>query len=259
MTITATLTDRYVAAAMRTVPESQRADLAAELRASIDDQIDARVDDGEAADAAERAVLTELGDPDEARRRLHRPAALPDRPALLPDVVAAAEAAAGRSCPPAPRSAWRWVRCSPARRSARSIGEVVTVVIAVVVNIGVLDDAGLRRSSSAAAPGRTAGRSSAGGSVDELPEPQRDGAKLSDLIGSLVFLALAAAAVAVGSVRRLRVLRGGGRVAAVPRPRPVAVVDRRRCSRSWCSRRCSRSSSTRRAVDDGGSPRSTPS
>ncbi len=41
------LTDRYVAAAMRTVPEKQRDDLGTELRASIDDQIDARVENGE--------------------------------------------------------------------------------------------------------------------------------------------------------------------------------------------------------------------
>lgn len=58
------LTDRYIAAAMRTVPEKQRADLAAELRASIDDQIDARADDGEPRRTAERAVLTALGDPE---------------------------------------------------------------------------------------------------------------------------------------------------------------------------------------------------
>ncbi len=32
----ATLTDRYVDAAMRSVPERQRADIAAELRAAID-------------------------------------------------------------------------------------------------------------------------------------------------------------------------------------------------------------------------------
>ncbi|WP_029144707.1 permease prefix domain 1-containing protein [Microbacterium luticocti] len=60
----ATLTDRYVAAAMRTVPEKQRGDLAAELAASIADQVEARTDAGEPADAAERAVLTELGDPE---------------------------------------------------------------------------------------------------------------------------------------------------------------------------------------------------
>lgn len=61
---TTTLTDRYIDAAMRTVPEDQRADLAAELRGSIDDQIDARVEAGEPRDVAEHGVLTELGDPD---------------------------------------------------------------------------------------------------------------------------------------------------------------------------------------------------
>ncbi|MBD3940338.1 hypothetical protein IF188_01325 [Microbacterium sp. NEAU-LLC] len=64
MTITESLTDRYVDAAMRTVPEDQRSDLAAELRGSIDDQIEARIADGADAESAERAVLTDLGDPD---------------------------------------------------------------------------------------------------------------------------------------------------------------------------------------------------
>ena len=58
------LTDRYVTAALRTIPEKQRDDIEAELRASIGDAIDARVDNGEEKASAERAVLTELGDPD---------------------------------------------------------------------------------------------------------------------------------------------------------------------------------------------------
>lgn len=63
-TFPATLTDRYIDAAMRSVPDKQRDDLAAELRASIADDIDARIDAGEPAADAERAVLSELGDPD---------------------------------------------------------------------------------------------------------------------------------------------------------------------------------------------------
>ena len=59
-----TLTDRYVYAAMRTVPEKSRADLSAELRASIADQVEARTGSGENPAAAEKAVLTDLGDPD---------------------------------------------------------------------------------------------------------------------------------------------------------------------------------------------------
>lgn len=58
------LTDRYVAATMRSIPEKQRADIEAELRASIDDEIDARVESGEDEESAEQEVLTALGDPD---------------------------------------------------------------------------------------------------------------------------------------------------------------------------------------------------
>ncbi len=57
------MTDRYVAAALKGVREDQRADVAAELRGSIADAVDARVGQGTAADVAEREVLTGLGDP----------------------------------------------------------------------------------------------------------------------------------------------------------------------------------------------------
>jgi hypothetical protein len=60
----ATLTDRYVAAAARSVPESSRPDLRAELQASITDAVEARVATGESPAAAERSILTELGDPE---------------------------------------------------------------------------------------------------------------------------------------------------------------------------------------------------
>ncbi len=58
-----TLTDRYVAATLRSVPENSRGDLERELRASISDAIDARVARGEKPDAAEFAELADLGDP----------------------------------------------------------------------------------------------------------------------------------------------------------------------------------------------------
>jgi len=58
------LVDRYVYTALRRVPEQQRADIDRELRASIEDAVDARVDAGEERDAAVTATLTELGDPD---------------------------------------------------------------------------------------------------------------------------------------------------------------------------------------------------
>lgn len=61
--MTSTLTDRYVHATVRSVPEARRDEIAAELRSSIDDMVAGRVEAGEPADAAERAVLTDLGEP----------------------------------------------------------------------------------------------------------------------------------------------------------------------------------------------------
>ncbi|WP_207454999.1 permease prefix domain 1-containing protein [Desertivibrio insolitus] len=58
-----TLTDRYVYAALRALPEQQRPDIERELRGSIADAVDARLEAGEPEEQAERAVLTELGDP----------------------------------------------------------------------------------------------------------------------------------------------------------------------------------------------------
>lgn len=59
-----TLTERYVAATVRSLPHDQQEDVRTELSASITDDIDARVAQGEERVAAERAVLTALGDPD---------------------------------------------------------------------------------------------------------------------------------------------------------------------------------------------------
>ncbi|MEV1158670.1 permease prefix domain 1-containing protein [Micromonospora chokoriensis] len=59
-----TLTDRYLAATLRSVPAPRRDEIASELRASIDDMIEGRTDSGQDATTAEREVLTELGNPD---------------------------------------------------------------------------------------------------------------------------------------------------------------------------------------------------
>jgi hypothetical protein len=57
------LIDRYVLTALRRVPEKQRADIDRELRAAIDDAVDARVAGGEQPAAAIEGALLELGDP----------------------------------------------------------------------------------------------------------------------------------------------------------------------------------------------------
>lgn len=61
----ASLTERYVHAATRSLPEDQRADVAEELRASITDRVESlRAERGPSAEEAERMALEELGDPD---------------------------------------------------------------------------------------------------------------------------------------------------------------------------------------------------
>jgi hypothetical protein len=59
-----TLTDRYVWAVLRGVPEGQRKDLEPEIRALVADAVEAQDAPGTAPDAGERAALIELGDPD---------------------------------------------------------------------------------------------------------------------------------------------------------------------------------------------------
>ena len=58
------LTDRYVYATLRAVPEARRGDIGTELRGSIEDMIEARIAEGYSAEVAERTVLTELGEPE---------------------------------------------------------------------------------------------------------------------------------------------------------------------------------------------------
>jgi hypothetical protein len=57
------LTERYLAATLRGIPEKQRPDVERELRSSIADAVEDRVANGEDRIAAETAVLEELGNP----------------------------------------------------------------------------------------------------------------------------------------------------------------------------------------------------
>jgi len=57
------LTERYLAATLRGIPEKQRPDVERELRSSIADAVEDRVANGEDRVAAETAVLEELGNP----------------------------------------------------------------------------------------------------------------------------------------------------------------------------------------------------
>ncbi|MFW5473429.1 permease prefix domain 1-containing protein [Knoellia sp. CPCC 206450] len=82
-----TLTDRYVWTVTRHLPADVGPDVARELRATIADAVDARVEAGAEPSTAEKEAVAELGDPDVlARQYGGRPAYLIG-PGVYPDYV----------------------------------------------------------------------------------------------------------------------------------------------------------------------------
>lgn len=110
------LVDRYVHTALRRVPDAQRADIDRELRASIADAVDARVESGEPADAAVERTLLELGDPDRLADRYADRAGHLIGPELFP--------------------AWR-------RLMKMMVTVVLPIVVGVAVAVRVADDPGI--------------------------------------------------------------------------------------------------------------------
>ncbi|GEP48763.1 hypothetical protein FVP74_08180 [Microbacterium saccharophilum] len=187
-----TFTERYILAVTRAVPEKQRDDVAAELRASIADQIDARMEAGMPAADAEREVLLDLGAPDELA------AGYADRPLHLVG----------------PRYYLDWLRllklllavvlpCAAFGialgqvLSGAEFGPVVGSTVSGVLSVGVhlafwvtlifvlLERYGAR-------PPREETES---WSLDGLPQPRETGATFGDMLSTLIFLALGAAAI----------------------------------------------------------------
>jgi len=187
-----TLTERYIQAVTRSIPEAQRGDVAAELRGLIADQLDARIEEGEPPAAAERAVLTELGDPDKLA------AGMIDRPLhligpryyldwwrllklllwIVPP-IAAFGIALGQTLAGAPIGAI----------IGSTIGGTITVIVhlafwtALVFFIIERSEAGGTKAEGVTDPW----------TLDDLPELHASRARFADMVVSLVFLALAAA------------------------------------------------------------------
>jgi hypothetical protein len=184
------LTDRYVGATLRSIPEKQRADIEAELRASIDDAIEARVGDGDDAKTAQQVVLKELGDPDRlAAGYLGRPGYLigPEHffaykrlltvvmitvVPIVTAIIAVIQALAGEGV-------------------GSVFGEAIGTAIALVVHIAfwtTLVFALIERSDQKVP--------SSEWTLDSLPAlPGAGSIKLSETIGSIVFLVFMIAAI----------------------------------------------------------------
>jgi hypothetical protein len=188
---TPTLTDRYVWAAARQMPEAQRAEFGRELRERIGDEVDARLADGTAPVDAERAVLVELGDPDALA------ADYADRPMqligpryflawkrLLTVLYAIVLPIAGAGL--------LLAQLLAGAEPGDVVGSVVSTLLALVVHLAfwvTLVFAILERSPQAQAIAPWTPEQ-----LRELPDAGRSG-RLSDLIASLVFLTLFAVVI----------------------------------------------------------------
>ena len=179
-----TLTDRYVWAVLRAVPQGKRTDLEPEIRALVADAVDAHA--GHASpEAAERAALAELGDPDalaaqytDTTRFLIGPRLYPEWERLLrlllPIVVPIAGIAVG---------AVGWVSGEP-------VGEAIVSGLGVAFNVAVqltfwftLVFAIAERTGSAVAP-----LTGQPWSPDQLPEvPSPDRMSLGEAIATVAF------------------------------------------------------------------------
>ena len=186
------LTDRYVWAAARTLPETQRADFGRELRERIGDVIDARVERGAAPADAEHAALVELGDPVQlASSYIDRPLQLIGpkyfltwwRLLKLLLVIVVPISAAGLLL--------------AQLISGAEIGEMIGTTIGTAISVGVhlcfwvtLVFAVLERSPGTSVPVTT-------WTPEQLPQPRDDAraGRLGDLIASVVFLVLFAIAI----------------------------------------------------------------
>ncbi|MGW8481921.1 permease prefix domain 1-containing protein [Microbacterium sp. NPDC055903] len=186
--MTTTLTERYIAATVKSLRPTMQDDVRDELEASIADAVEARIEQGERQADAERAVLTGLGDPGILA------AGYADRPLQLIG----------------PRYYLTWLRLLKLLLwivpisvafavglgltiSNAPIGEVISQTVGVTVSVIVhlcfwvtLVFAVLERTG--AETGLT-------WNVDMLPEPTEQGAGRSELIGSVVFLLISAGAV----------------------------------------------------------------
>lgn len=179
-----TLTDRYVWAVLRAVPQAKRAELEPEIRALVADAAEAHA--GHASpEAAERVALTELGDPDalaaqymDTTRFLIGPRLYPEWERLLrlllPIVVPIAGIAVG---------AVGWV-------SGKPVGEAIVSGLGVAFNVAVqlafwftLVFAIAERTGSAVAP-----LTGQPWSPDQLPEiPAPDRMSLGEAIATIAF------------------------------------------------------------------------
>lgn len=181
--MTTTLTERYIAATVKNLPAESQSDVRAELDALIADTIEARIEQGEEHSDAERAALTELGDPGILA------ASYVDRPLQLIG----------------PKFYLTWLRLlklllwivTPIAVFGVALGQLISeaplgAVISqpIIVGVSVIVHLSFWVTVVFAILERTGADAVESWDVDQLPEPHETGTGLSDLIASLIFLGL---------------------------------------------------------------------
>src|SRR5690625_3125190 len=177
------LADRYISATINELPAELHDEVRPELQASIADAVEARMAQGEDRETAERAVLTELGDPAVLA------AGYADRPLQL--------IGPGYYLP--------WLRLL--KRLLMIIPPIIFVIVAFVQvlasgDIGTVMAEGITVTITTALHicfwvtlafaimERTGVETGLTWDVDQLPEPRQEHPGRADLIASLVFLGL---------------------------------------------------------------------
>lgn len=196
-----TLAERYIAATTASLPAEAQQDVRAELGVSIADAVEARIEQGEDPAAAERAVLTELGDPAAlaagyADRPLHLigpryyltwwrllKALLIIVPLCALGGVAVAQALIGSP-----------VETIIAESLAIALSAAVHVFFWVTLVFVILERSGTPTDG--------------GWDVDQLPQAPEPDARLSDVVASLALLAVTAATVLWDGTRGVVHVRG---------------------------------------------------
>lgn len=186
--MTATLTERYVHDTIRRLPPDARDDVRRELEASIADAVESRLEQGEDPVAAERTVLTDLGDPAALA------ASYTDKPLHLLG----------------PRyylAWWRLLKALLAIVPAIAVGSIalVQVIIGAPTEDVIAQSISMGISATVhvffwvtlifVILERTGAGTGQDWDLDQLPEPRPTGAGRSEMVLSVVFAVLVIAAV----------------------------------------------------------------
>jgi hypothetical protein len=184
--MTGTLTDRYVWAVQRSLPEAQREDIDRELRGTIADTVDAKREAGADEQAAERETLVELGDPYRlAAGYLDRPLYLIG-PALFPSYIRLLKVLYAIVLPCVAGGLTLALLLAKPDSVGDVVGPLVPTLIAVIVHmffwvtvVFALIDRGPQKDKDSLGKW----------TPDSLPDvPQRGDVKLGDALGTAIFL-----------------------------------------------------------------------